>query len=1705
MAENTTQAKHLTSLDFDIDKIPNQLESISKMVDSYAEQIQESFNKKVQFNPFSGIDESGGANTLENVRKNVKKMSDQIKESFADITDEQGIISSIFSKEEIDDAKERLLSLLSVYGRIGSVKIDTDANNEALRATVTTIDDYGRKITEVFTTQRKEITNAAGEVVEYQNTWQKVSSSITENLEQQRKALEQQEKQRENFYKRNMTESDYLIKQRQDEAKAFSASLKAQMEAEVQLENQQKKRIAYMDKLIERQKDMTTKYSVNLGDDSELVKQSRELTDQLETMRDQVKVNKQLNEEQEDRTDELVKQSRELDRQYKSLQNQPKVQNSFLSTIDAAKFTVVQEGLDLIQEGVVNTFQTLKSVEDQVVEITRVFSDANVNMEQFTDDMFTLSTSYGRTFEDAGEVVLRFAQAGYDISDSLEMAESTMLALNTAELDVENSTNSLISIMRQWKMETEEFPLLIDKINYTADNYATTSQDLVDGLLRVSSAAKNAGITFDENIGLLTAMQETSGRTGKEIGTALNSLITFTQKAQTDGTLEGMGISIFADAAQTELRSVMSIWEELSEKVKSGGTDFVDSLMKQLDMTDLMSEQVAEYAGLTEELAQIQELEHQMNEQNISDMEKQEIYELGKTYRRNYFIALLENFNSVQEIANDLQNAEGHSMKENSKYMDTLTAKYNQFIGSLRELAQQAGESGLMDLSKGVLELATNFNLFLKDIGGIQTALSLLLGILLQIKGANIDTFFGDMFGTAKDSITGFVNVVNTASRSGGKLAAVQTALANIPLASKIGIAVTAYSALNSAVIAQQKADEEERQAEIAKGDAMADTAKQITELQIQYELLAETEEKTKDQEEEMLSVAEDLEDALGDRALVLKDLKIGSEEYTEALRKQIAAEKESMSYQLTESRVKAGESLEEGVKKQGIFGALGAREEDFSFMLPGINVDEVEESTGKLNEFGKILQEVGLISEDMSKEVGGGYLFEPETWDAEGILEFYNKLVMARDGIEEWANGLTEAEQEALSTTEMIEGLNRMISAYEEEGDVATYVTAKLREAFAAFNGEAPTSREELDQFVNNIMEASGVGEAFRDVIEDMAYDAFPGLEDSIGEARVAVNEFEEASKAAEQELANMKAHMENLANIDSAYNSLADAVSEYNSTGQLSISTLQQLLSLEPQYLQYLVNENGQLAINSEGFLRLANAELDEMEIAEKRMLLNTIKSFQSEAEAQAWLAAQTVTTTEKLAGLNAELANTISALATTKGWSDETVKSFANMANAISSAFNATRNSMQETYTSIPTYTAQTASAASAVTKSFYDQETEMFERLNRMGQKTTQEVVDFYREMTKSAKLSASERLDAEEKLFDAIKRQLQEAKEAQLDYYNDLKDKIEANADAEIDRLESQRDSIEASYDSQREALEDQKEAIEDAADAQLDALDRVEKAKDRARERDEYYRDREDILQDIDSASRRSGIDARRDEADARERLEELDREYQEKLEDYEIEDQREAIEANKEAQLAAIEEQMEALEEWRDSSIEDIEASIDAVEAQKEAQLAAIDEQIAALNEAFSEEQINMLAYQAMTNEELYNQYYNQFIEPMSQGMYDGFVAASDAMTDAAASSASNMLAAYEANLIAPLSNELASVGSMLDSYMNQMNEMSNSIVPPMDGQWFIGQGGPSSGSSYDNRSVNIRNYNTISDALSGRLTENRIVKSITDKFYAR
>lgn len=65
----------------------------------------------------------------------------------------------------------------------------------------------------------------------------------------------------------------------------------------------------------------------------------------------------------------------------------------------------------------------------------------------------------------------------------------------------------------------------------------------------------------------------------------------------------------------------------------------------------------------------------------------------------------------------------------------------------------------------------------------------------------------------------------------------------------------------------------------------------------------------------------------------------------------------------------------------------------------------------------------------------------------------------------------------------------------------------------------------------------------------------------------------------------------------VQSAYDTLTSAVEEYNTNGgQLSIDTLQSLMGLSSEYLACLQEENGQLSINQEAIVALANAKLDE-----------------------------------------------------------------------------------------------------------------------------------------------------------------------------------------------------------------------------------------------------------------------------------------------------------------------------------------------------------------------------------------------------------------------------------------------------------------------------------------------------------------------------
>lgn len=88
----------------------------------------------------------------------------------------------------------------------------------------------------------------------------------------------------------------------------------------------------------------------------------------------------------------------------------------------------------------------------------------------------------------------------------------------------------------------------------------------------------------------------------------------------------------------------------------------------------------------------------------------------------------------------------------------------------------------------------------------------------------------------------------------------------------------------------------------------------------------------------------------------------------------------------------------------------------------------------------------------------------------------------------------------------------------------------------------------------------------------------------------------------------------------IQSAYDTLNSAVEEYNSNGgQLSIDTIQSLLSLSDEYLACLQVENGQLSLNADAMAQLAQAKLDEAQATAVTQAMTELQAITNGEAAQ------------------------------------------------------------------------------------------------------------------------------------------------------------------------------------------------------------------------------------------------------------------------------------------------------------------------------------------------------------------------------------------------------------------------------------------------------------------------------------------------------
>lgn len=293
---------------------------------------------------------------------------------------------------------------------------------------------------------------------------------------------------------------------------------------------------------------------------------------------------------------------------------------------------------------------------------------------------------------------------------------------------------------------------------------------------------------------------------------------------------------------------------------------------------------------------------------------------------------------------------------------------------------------------------------------------------------------------------------------------------------------------------------------------------------------------------------------------------------------------------------------------------------------------ESVDDSKKALQELFKYLKDnkdrlikEGVLTKDSFAEVSGQIQtelnkIEEKFGDYYDTLSAAAKQELTATGFDDFKEDLLELSQSEALTTDKIQELIDKQPGLKEALEKNGYSVEKLLKQYQNYDKVVDEIGDNLgEDFTNDIM-------AMVDA-NDLTYDSFNKLLEKYPELQTYLDKYEMTiSDYADRigELVEKQTEWSNavatfnteIDNLQSAFKTLSDAQEEYNENGYLTVDTLQKILELDSEYLSYLIDENGQLNLNSNAFKELAKAKIKDLIATEEQRHYNEVLSISKQA---------------------------------------------------------------------------------------------------------------------------------------------------------------------------------------------------------------------------------------------------------------------------------------------------------------------------------------------------------------------------------------------------------------------------------------------------------------------------------------------------------
>ena len=613
------------------------------------------------------------------------------------------------------------------------------------------------------------------------------------------------------------------------------------------------------------------------------------------------------------------------------------------------------------------------------------------------------------------------------------------------------------------------------------------------------------------------------------------------------------GLEVMPGQAAKIGRSIVSFGNNLAKTAQTAGelTYKVQGTAKSLSLLDSAT-------GETKSTMQIlKDLKSDWDA--MTDSERQSIaLAIGSKTQFSSLSAILQNLDSGVEASKTALQSQGSALKENARYLDSIQGKVSQFTSELEKFWTEGISS---DSAKRLVEFGTNVLKLINDLGGLPTVLTAIGGAFITLKGYNIGKTIISTTDNIATSIVDVIGLIVDLRQNGFTLTEMITGLISSSTLWTLGLgAVT--TAITFAVAAHAKYVQEMQNS----GRETSNNITELAKLKQKYNEIYTSEEDEETKASKLAEIRSTLASKYGIEKEALDELNGSREKGNELLADEIVKIGEEDYAKYGQEINKAIEYLTKDIKPIN-FGTLL----DFSGMEDDVAV-----------KFQEVFKDIGTFKNGMLVSVKG--LPEEVKTALQTMLTYMEKIQQP-----------TMREQEIIDNLKA--KLKSLSDTYEENTQKVkqhanSYIA--VQDAFSTFTQGVYENQEAFDEAYKTYINSLPPLESIRNAAGELANSLFPEFTGAVKDNSNAQQDFQDDSESSTNATEDLEKAIKSLTSklkgVQGAYDTLHKVADEYNKTGSVTIDSMADLLSLNPAYLKSLQMVNGQLVVNDESLMSMA-----------------------------------------------------------------------------------------------------------------------------------------------------------------------------------------------------------------------------------------------------------------------------------------------------------------------------------------------------------------------------------------------------------------------------------------------------------------------------------------------------------------------------------